>query len=268
MTAHSSDPHVALCEDASVLIVTLVRADKMNALTPSMIAALHQIFLSAAKDDEVRCLLLAAEGRGFCAGRDLSSAARDEDAETILDSTINPMLSALYDFPKPTIAAVNGAAMGIGLGLALACDIVYAGESAGFSSPFANLGGALDSGGHYFLPRLIGLQRALELIYTADVIDGSTAVHWGLANRVVPDGVLKSSTKALAIRIAGGPLAAYVGQKELVRRSADLTHKQVLHHEARLQGALSTTPEYAEGIAAFQSKRRPDFRAAAKGNKS
>ena len=260
-----TDASTEVTKEGSVLIVRLSRPAKMNALTLDMIQTLRGIFLSAADDSDVRCLLLEAKGRAFCAGRDLSSAAAEEDAETLLNDAVNPMLQALYDFPKPSIAAVNGAAMGIGLGLALACDIVYAGESAQLSSPFANLGGALDSGGHYFLPRLVGNSRALELIYTARILDGRTAERWGLVNRAMPDSVLEPTSRALAQRIANGPAGAFFGQKALVRETHDLSYSAVLAAEARLQGALATTPEYAEGVAAFQQKRRPNFRNAAKG---
>ena len=257
---------IAVTKEESVLIVRIARPEKMNALSPDMIEMLRATFLSAAADPEVRCLLVEAEGRAFCAGRDLSAAEAEEDAEQILNNSVNPMLKALYDFPKPSIAAVNGTAMGIGLGLALACDIVYAGESARLSSPFANLGGALDSGGHYFLPRLIGNSRALELIYTARVLDGRAAERWGLVNRVMSDSVLLPASRALALRISNGPASAYLGQKALVRKSHDLSYEAILAAEAALQGALASTPEYAEGVAAFLQKRHPDFRNATKGH--
>lgn len=256
-----TDNPVHSFNDDGILTVRLARPAKMNALSPTMIADLHRLFVAAADDATVRCLLIEAEGKAFCAGRDLGAAEANEDAERILADSVNPMLQALYNFPKPSIAAVNGVAMGIGLGLALACDIVYAGESARFSSPFANLGGALDSGGHYFLPRLLSDNRALELIYTARVLDGRTAEHWGLVNRAMPDAVLTSTARRLAQRIADGPATAYAGQKALLRQSHALDFAAVLAAEARLQGALSHTAEYAEGIAAFQQKRRPDFRA-------
>lgn len=255
-----NDDAIQTANRDGVLTVRLSRPDKMNALTPDMIARLHALFVDAAADDAARCLLIEAEGRAFCAGRDLAAAEAGEDAEALLAGSINPMLQALYDFPGPSIAAVNGAAMGIGLGLAFACDLVYAGHGARFSSPFANLGGALDSGGHYFLPRLIGDHRALELIYTARIIDGQTAEHWGLVNRAVPDAVLASTARALAQRIADGPATAYVRQKALVRQSRALDFAAVLAAEAALQGELSHTADYAEGLAAFQAKRRPDFR--------
>jgi 2-(1,2-epoxy-1,2-dihydrophenyl)acetyl-CoA isomerase len=171
------------------------------------------------------------------------------------------MLLSLHEHPKPTIAAVNGAAMGIGLGMALGCDIVFAGENALFSSPFAKIGGALDSGGHYYLPRRLSPGRVFEMIYTADTIAGAEAVRLGLADRLAPDGVLLGAVSTLARRIADGPQAAFRGQKAILRRIDALSLTEVLAEEAKLQGSLSSTPEYAEGIRAFREKRPPNFRA-------
>jgi len=255
---------VMASRDDGILTVRLDRGEKLNALTPEMIDALHRYFVDAADDGDVRCLLLEANGRAFCVGRDISEAQADEDATRILTDSINPMLQALYDCPKPSIAAVNGAALGIGLGLALGCDITLAGFGASFSSPFANLGGALDSGGHYFLPKRIGDARALELIYTGKAVDGRTAEQWGLVNRAVPDAVLASTSRAMARRIADGPTIAYLGQKDLVRKSRDLDFSSVLHAEAQLQGALSRTADYAEGLAAFHARRPANFKASSR----
>ncbi|HEV7312794.1 enoyl-CoA hydratase/isomerase family protein [Sphingopyxis sp.] len=254
--------------DAGVMTVRLSRPSKMNALTGEMIAELHSIFVAIRTNPLVRCVLIEAEGRAFCAGRDLADAGANEDAEVLLNSTVNPMIEALYACEKPTIAAVNGVAMGIGLGLCLACDIVYAGTSASFASPFANLGAALDSGGHFFLPRLIGSARTLELIYTARSVDGQEAERFGLVNKAVADDVLASSTRALAHRIATGPATAFAGQKALLRTALASDLHGVLAAEARLQGELANTEDYAEGLAAFREKRRPMFGGASKGTQA
>lgn len=246
----------------NVLTVRLSRPEKMNALTVANITALRDVFSGAAADDAVRCIVVSGDGRAFCAGRDISDAQPNEDAHALLADHINPMLLALHDNPKPTVSAVNGAAMGVGLGLALACDIVFAGESAQFSSPFARLGGALDTGGHYYLPRRIALGRVFEMIYTAAPVGGVQAVKLGLADRLAPDGVLQASVQRLARQIAAGPQAAFQGQKAILRQIDTLSLEQVLAAEARLQGALASTPEYAEGVRAFREKRPADFRAA------
>lgn len=242
-----------------LLTVSLNRPDKMNAVDPQMLADLTAVFDDAAANEDVRCVLIAGEGRAFCAGRDLSSAKPDEDAYAIITEEINPVLAQIYHCPKPTIAAVNGAAMGVGLGIALACDVIYAADNARLSSPFANLGVALDSGGHFFLPRMIGYHRAMEMVYTADIIRGRQAAEWGLVNRSVPGARLRALAAQLGKRIAAGPLRAYMGQKALMKKSPGLDYAEAMDQEARLQASLVGGPEYEEGLKAFREKRRPDF---------
>jgi len=243
-----------------LLTVTLNRPEKMNSVMAEMAHRLASIFREAASNEDVRCLLVTGAGKAFCAGRDLSEARPGEDAYQIISKVFNPMLTALYEFPKPSISAINGAAMGVGLGIALACDIVIAADNARLSSPFANLGVALDSGGHYHLPRMVGIHRALEMIYTADVIRGKQAEAWGLVNRSVPGLKLAEWSNQLGLRIAAGPTNAFVQQKRLARESMQMGFGAVLESEARLQAELVQMPEYAEGLAGFIEKRRPDFR--------
>ncbi len=244
-----------------VRLVTLDRPDALNAVNRAMLRELSATLNEAATDDAVRCLVLTGAGRAFCSGRDLTEAEPGEDAYTIISETITPVLAQLWDVEKPTIAAVNGAAMGVGLGLALNCDIVIAADNAQFSSPFANLGVALDSGGHYHLPRLVGLHRALEMVYTADVIRGPQAAAWGLVNRSVAGSRLMAVTMAMAERIANGPTLAFRGQKALLRRSEGSSWEEINEAEARLQAELVQTDDYAEGLAAFNEKRPPGSRA-------
>jgi len=250
-----------LTEDG-VLVVTMNRPSVMNAADETMVKELHQVFRNAAGDAKVRCLLITGAGRAFCSGRDISSAKSDEDAYEIIHDHVNPMLASLYHFPKPSIAAVNGAAMGIGLGLALACDIVLAADNAKISSPFANLGVALDSGGHFFLPRRIGVHRALQMAYTSDVIRGKQAAEWGIVNASVAGTRLVARARQLAKRIADGPVNAFIGQKALMRRSETMSYDEVCEAEAVLQASLMGSKEYEEGLAAFNQKRRPNFRSA------
>jgi 2-(1,2-epoxy-1,2-dihydrophenyl)acetyl-CoA isomerase len=146
--------------------ILIDRPDKLNALTLDMMAELRAAIEDVRADPSVTALLLCGSGRAFCTGRDLSDAQPGEDAYAILHDHINGLVSAVYDLEIPTIAAVRGPIMGVGLGLALACDIVVAGHSAAISSPFARLGAALDSGGHFFLARAIGSHRALDLVYS------------------------------------------------------------------------------------------------------
>ena len=250
---------IAVADDAGVRMITLNRPQAQNAANRAMLAELSSAFDAAAADDDVRCLLLTGAGRAFCSGRDLTEAEPGEDAYAIISQTITPVLEQLWEFAKPTVAAVNGAAMGVGLGLALNCDIVIAADNARFSSPFANLGVALDSGGHYHLPRRVGIPRAFEMIYTAEVIRGPQAAEWGLVNRSVAGSRLLAVATAMAQRIAAGPTLAFRRQKALLRQAADLTWAEVNEAEAHLQAELVQTDDYREGLAAFVDKRRPRF---------
>lgn len=243
-----------------VFWVTLAKPEKLNALTEADAGELTALLEHVSSDETVRCLVLTGAGRGFCAGRDISGAREGEDAGEILTGAVNPLIQRLYELPQPTIAAVNGAAMGVGLGLALACDIVLAGESARFSSPFARLGAALDSGGHFFLPRRLPRGRVHEMVYTGEAIDGAEAVRLGLADRLAPDSVLLSTAEDLARRIADGPQDSLRSQKALLRASERYDLSEVLRQEAALQGRLAKTADYAEGVAAFQARRPPVFR--------
>ncbi|MGH8999796.1 MAG: enoyl-CoA hydratase/isomerase family protein [Acidimicrobiia bacterium] len=241
--------------------IVLDRPDRINAVDEAMVERLHEA-LGAAEAAGARALLVRGEGKGFCAGRDLSDAQPGtEDAEAILAKVFNPLFVRLARFPAPTFAAVHGAALGVGLGLALACDVVYAAESAKVGSPFARIGAVLDSGGHGYLVRRLGAHRALELIYTGRLLSGTEAAQWGLVNAAVPADDLVEVVRGLARTAAAGPTAAFRLSKELVARvdTGALTLEDVLSAEAGAQGEASRTRDYAEGIGAFQEKRTPTF---------
>jgi enoyl-CoA hydratase/carnithine racemase len=209
----------------------------------------------------VRALILRGEGRGFCAGRDLADAEPGaEDAEAIL-AEINPLFSRVAGFPAPTFAGVHGPALGVGLGLALACDVVWVAEDAKIGSPFARIGAVLDSGGHHHFVHRVGPHRALELIYTGRLLSGLEAAGWGLVNAAVPGDQLVATVRAMAVSVAQGPTTAFLLSKQLVGRiqQQGLTFEEVLAAEANLQGEASRTRDYAEGIGAFQEKRTPKF---------
>lgn len=245
---------------SGVMELRLDRPSKLNAVTPEMTAAIGDAVARATRDEDVRCLLVSAAGRAFCAGRDLASAEANEDARAILKDQMNPVIAALYECPKPTIAAVNGAAMGFGLGLALACDVVFASEAARFAVPFARLGAALDSGGHFLLLQRVTRGRALHMVYSAESLDGRAAAAIGLAEFCCPDAELEAQSKALAHICADGPATALRQQKKLLRAAQAMDLGQVLEAEARLQGELAFTDDYREGVAAFQARRKPVFR--------
>jgi 2-(1,2-epoxy-1,2-dihydrophenyl)acetyl-CoA isomerase len=247
-------------DDDGVFLIVLNRPDKMNSLDSVMVKDLQSAMEGATADKNVRCILITGAGKAFSAGRDISSADPNEDAYDIIVNHINPMLAAIYHCPKPTISAVNGPAMGVGLGIALACDLVLAADNARKSSPFARLGVALDSGGHYFLPRLIGYNRAMEMVLTGDTIRGKQAAAWGLVNRAVAGNELMSRSLKIARQIARGPVNAFIAEKAFMRQAETMVnYDEVCLAEAKLQDSLMGSPEYAEGLAAFSSKRAPNF---------
>ena len=210
----------------------------------------------------MRALVVRGEGRGFCSGRDLAEAEPlDEDGEAILNDQLNPMVARLAEFPAPTFCALHGPALGTGLGLALACDVVYAADDARIGSPFARIGAVLDSGAHDFLVRRIGAHRTLELVYTGRLLSGREAAEWGIVNRSFARLDLLAATREVARQVSAGPTAAFLASKRLVRAIADegLSLADVLRAEAAAQGAASRTADYREGIGAFQEKRTPTF---------
>ena len=255
-----SDP-ILLERDGDVAELVLNRPERRNALDTAAVAALMDA-LSELEKNPPRALLVRGEGKGFCAGRDLSDAQPlSEDGEAILAEQGNPMIAALAGLQCPTVAAVQGAALGYGLGLALACDLLVVGESAKIGSPFAAIGAVLDSGAHHFLCSRIGPARTLELVYTGRFLSGAEAVEWGIANAVHPDDELLGAARALVATIAAGPTAAFLASKNIVRQVAvgGVSLDEVLAAEAVAQGAASRSRDYAEGMTAFQEKRKPTF---------
>ena len=241
--------------------IVLNRPEKLNALDGAMTSALNER-LDEAEAATVRALLVHGEGRGFCAGRDLAAADPvNEDATAILETMFNPLIRRIAGFPAPTFAAVHGACLGVGLGIALACDVVYTADDAKIGSPFANTGGVLDSGGHFFLASRLGSHRALELIYTGRLISGREAASWGLVNRSVGRGSLVDVMREVATRVAAGPTAALLHSKWLIRRldRERLGLDDVLAAEAVAQGEVSRSHDYQEGDRAFLEKRPPAF---------
>jgi 2-(1,2-epoxy-1,2-dihydrophenyl)acetyl-CoA isomerase len=252
---------VDLARDGATAELTLNRPERRNALDAAAVDA----FAAALKELEAeppRALLVRGEGKAFCAGRDLSGAEPlTEDAEAILRDALNPLVARLAALPFPTVAAVQGAALGTGLGLALACDLLLVAESAKVGSPFAAIGAVLDSGAHHFLCTRIGPHRTLELVYTGRLLSGTEAVAWGVANQVHPDDQLLGAARALVAGIAAGPTLAFRESKGIVARIAagGVDLGAVLAAEAKAQGTAARSHDYAEGITAFQEKRKPSF---------
>ncbi|MEL7139370.1 MAG: enoyl-CoA hydratase-related protein [Pseudomonadota bacterium] len=246
-----------------VAIITLNRPDRMNALTGpmrrEMIAAMERA------PDEARAVVITGAGRAFCSGQDLMDAggnaqkaargAADIDLGRTLAEEYEPLLKLIYDCPVPTISAVNGPAAGAGCNLALAADIVIAGQSASFLQAFARIGLIPDAGGTYWLPRLVGSARAMGMCLTAEPVDAPRAAEWGLIWEVVPDDVLAAHVGALAQRLAKGPTLAYRLMKEALRKSPENGLDEQLALEAQLQGEAGKSRDFAEGVLAFLEKR-------------
>jgi 2-(1,2-epoxy-1,2-dihydrophenyl)acetyl-CoA isomerase len=261
MPESDQPPTVLLTIDGGVAELVLNRPEKMNAMNAAMVREILES-LDTVESSGARAFLVRGEGRAFCSGRDLADAdPLHEDGEAILRDHFNPLMERLAGLAVPSIAAVHGACMGTGLGLALACDLMYAADDARIGSPFARIGAVLDSGAHAAFVARLGAHRALELIYTGRLLSGREAAEWGLVNRSVAGADLVRRTRELAGTIARGPTAAFLESKRIVRRISDdaLSLTEVLVAEAAAQGRASRTHDYQDGIAAFQEKRKPSF---------
>lgn len=244
---------------AGVAEIVLDRPDKLNAFDDTMVAEMHAAINGVG---EARAVIVRGEGRAFCAGRDLVGAdPGNEDGEEVLRDQLNPFLLKLYNVPVPTFAAVQGAALGVGLGIALACDVVYVAEDAKVGSPFAQIGAVLDSGAHaHFVDRL-GAHRALELIYTGKLLSGTDAAAIGLVNAAMPGEMLLETVRRVAATVAAGPTLAFAESKAIVHSvlAGRRDPADVMAAEAAAQGRASRTADYVEGMTAFVDKRRPTF---------
>ncbi len=247
-----------------VATLTLNRPGRLNALSPEMLGGMREALARLADDVDVRVLVLTGAGRGFCAGGDVKRMASGAvaydapDAVAVLREKME-LAQVLHDFPKPTLASVNGPAAGAGLALALACDLRIAGASARFTTAFARVGLPGDFGGSYFLSALVGTARAHELYLTGDALDASRALAYGIVNRVVPDADLAAETANLAARLAAGPPVAFAYMKRNLRAARTQTLGDVLDLEAHHQIAASRTADHAEAARAFVDKRPPVF---------
>ena len=248
-----------------VLTITLNRPDKLNAFTSSMWKELAEAVRGAERDASTKALVLTGAGRGFSAGADVGEfreGSGDGDQPRVgglLRTTVNPMVLRLHTMEKPVLAAVNGVAAGAGMGLALACDLRYAAESARFVQAFVRIGLVPDAGSQYFLPRLVGISKALELAWTAEQVGAHQALELGLVNRVLPDAECLGATQELAARLAKGPSVAIGLMKRGLSQAHELPLERVLANEASYQEICGRTADFLEGAAAFREKRTAQF---------
>ena len=258
-----SEPAVLYAAEAGVATLTLNRPDVLNALNDDLLLALRQGLARAKGDAAVRAVLLTGNGRGFCAGADLGAGAMREgphDVAQSLRERYHPIVLAMRQFPKPIVGAINGVAAGAGMSIALACDIVLAGESASFLQAFTRIGLVPDCGSTWFLPRLVGDVRARALVMLADKISAADALRYGLVWQVFADDKLMSEAMAIAQRMAHMPTRAYDLIKQGLAVSSGNGLGEQLEVEALLQAQAMATEDHKEGVAAFLGKRPAQFK--------
>lgn len=245
-----------------VTYIYLNRPDKFNSFNREMALALQSALKDAEADENCRCIVISGNGKAFCAGQDLAEAI-DKNGPGILNIVTqhyNPIIQLIRETKKPIIAAVNGVAAGAGANIALCCDIVLASENASFIQAFSKIGLIPDSGGTYFLPRLIGFQRASALMMTGDKINANEALNIGLVYKVFQHGTFFDEVKKFAENISQMPTQALIATKQLLNQTFKSTLQEQLDAEAQYQNELSISYDYREGVNAFLEKRTPVFK--------
>jgi enoyl-CoA hydratase/carnithine racemase len=249
----------------NIALLRLNRPESLNALDRALVEALGQALERATAERDVRAVVLTGEGGAFCSGADLKEALRELDAGEDLGARLASFqrnVRLITEASKPVIAAVDGAAVGFGADLALACDLRLLSERGYFEEKFVGIGLMPDGGGTFHLPRLVGLGRALELLLLGERVDARRALELGLAWRVVPPAELLEQALAVAARLAEGPPLALAAIKRATRQSLDGTLADALAREAAGQTALLGSADLREGVLAFTGKRKPSFRGA------
>jgi 2-(1,2-epoxy-1,2-dihydrophenyl)acetyl-CoA isomerase len=255
---------VRLHHSGGAVRLELNRPERMNAWNTQLGLELLDAIRTVAADDDVRALLITGAGRAFSSGADLKDDREltpdgHPDVYGRLTQRYHPIIMGIREMPKPVIAAVHGAAAGIGLSLALACDLVLASESAYFLLAFVNIGLVPDGGSSVLVPARIGFARAAELSMLGERLDARKALDWGLINQVWPDEELLSHAEALSARLAQGPTGSYAGTKRQLNRWLYEGMADQLEFEARIQQERAESPDFAEGVAAFNEKRPARF---------
>lgn len=244
-----------------VAYITLNRPDKFNSFNREMALALQQALDTCAQDEAIRAVYLTGAGKAFCAGQDLGEAVDPEGPElrSIVRDHYNPIIERIRMIEKPVVAAVNGVAAGAGANIALACDIVVAKESAAFIQAFSKIGLIPDSGGTYFLPRLIGFQKASALMMTGDKVPAADAERMGMIYKYFADDAFEAESKKMAANLAQMPTKALAYTKLALNKSYHNSLTQQLQAEEEYQATCGQTADFNEGIAAFLEKRAPVF---------
>lgn len=256
---------VLLSKEASIATITLNRPAVLNAMSPQLNAELYQAVDDVAKDESIRAVVITGAGRAFCAGGDMTLDVAFVDKLTPVEyrdyiREFTKAIRSIFEMEKPVIAAVNGAAVGGGCDLAMACDIRIASENARFGEAYVNMGLIPELGGVYFLPRLVGLGWAKILTFTGDLIDARQAEQIGLVEKVVPAAEFDTSVKSLAEKLANGPTKAIGMAKTAIHKSLHMDFRTSLDYAWGLTSMLVQTQDYKEGYQAFLEKRAPAYK--------
>lgn len=247
--------------EKGVCTITLNRTEKFNSFIREMAMAVQDSLRHASDNDDVRCIVITGSGKAFCAGQDLAEAI-DTNGPTlnkIVSEHYNPIITLIRNIEKPIVAAVNGVAAGAGANIALACDIVVAKESASFIQAFSKIGLIPDSGGTWFLPRLVGFQKAMAIMMLGDKVSAAEAERMGMIYKFVPDDFFDEEIKKLAENLASMPTKGL----GLTKRALNCSFRNKLSEQLLLEDELQTqaghTYDYREGVNAFLEKRKPNF---------
>lgn len=249
-------------KENGICTITLNRPDKFNSFCREMAMDLQKVLDDVSKDDDIRCILLTAVGKAFCAGQDLAEAIEDNgiEIEQIVREHYNPIIERIREIAKPVLCAVNGVAAGAGANLALCCDIVVATESASFIQAFSKIGLIPDSGGTYFLPRLIGFQKASALMMLGDKVSATEAERCGMIYKCFSDDSFMDECRKLAQTLAAMPTKGLALTKQLLNESYQHSLTQQLSREKEVQVVAAASYDYNEGVNAFLEKRKPIFK--------
>ena len=256
---------IQLTNESQVAWITLNRPDARNAINDEMRDELIGVLTDARTNPEIRAVVLTGAGRGFCTGADLSrrgggGPSGPGAAREMMRTRSQRLIRTLWELEKPVIAAVNGVAAGLGAHLAFACDLVVAASDARFIEVFVRRGIAVDGGGAYLLPRLIGLAKAKELVFFGDDLTADDALRIGLINKVVPADGLHAAAREWATRLASGPTFAIGMSKRLLNRSLESDLETALDEEAMVQSLVTQSEDTKEGMLSFAERRQPAFK--------